>query len=598
MIKGVIFDLDGVLVFTDEFHYLAWKKLADEEGIPFTREDNNALRGVSRMASLELVLKKASKTYSDEEKVAMAEKKNNYYREYLSTMSEKDVTPETLSFLKELREKGYKTAIGSSSKNAPMILKQVGLAPYFDAIIDGNQISKSKPDPEVFLKAAEALNLPVSECCIVEDAKAGVKAGKDGGFLTFGLSDAKDSTDCDKPIDCLSEIIPILEKEGASHIRLEHIGKVYPNGYEAVKDFSLDINDGEFVVLVGPSGCGKSTVLRMLAGLEETTRGKIYLNGEDITYKESRVRDLAMVFQNYALYPHLSVRKNIAFPLSIEKIPLKKFFSWSYRKERKAKIAKEVEEAAEKMGLTEYLDEKPANLSGGQRQRVALGRALVRHPKAFLLDEPLSNLDAKMRVSMRGEILRLHESLKAIFVYVTHDQVEAMTMGDKIVVIKDGDIQQVGTPEEIFLNPKNIFVASFIGTPQMNFFPTIVLEKDGNLCVNVEKVIVDQPLHGERFASFNKDKVATRVTMGIRPKSLKVEGGEGYEEKYAMNATVNLVEQLGEETLLYLTIDGVKGDFTTSVDGIGKHHKGERIKLSLDLSSACFFDETKGNSII
>lgn len=381
-------------------------------------------------------------------------------------------------------------------------------------------------------------------------------------------------------------------------IKIEHLYKTYPNGVTATKDFNLEIYDGEFVVFVGPSGCGKSTVLRMIAGLEDVTDGKITLDDKDITDAEAKDRNIAMVFQNYALYPHLSVFKNIAFPLEVEKIPFKHFFDFKYRKERKAQIKEKVEAAAEKIGLTEYLDRKPANLSGGQRQRVALGRAIVRDPKAFLLDEPLSNLDAKMRVQMRSEITRLHDKLKTIFIYVTHDQVEAMTMGSKIVVLKDGVIQQVGTPEDIFLNPVNKFVAGFIGTPQMNFFGVIISkEKDeyyAQFIGNETKISLPK----KRMASFNEKYLNKEVTLGIRPKAISVEGDSNYKE-IGLRATINLYEQLGEEILLY-----VKPSFSSleemviSTEGFGRFKKNEGIGVSLRMDNLCLFDKENGKSLL
>lgn len=381
-------------------------------------------------------------------------------------------------------------------------------------------------------------------------------------------------------------------------IKIEHLYKTYPNGVTATKDFNLDIYDGEFVVFVGPSGCGKSTVLRMIAGLEDVTDGKITLDDKDITDAEAKDRNIAMVFQNYALYPHLSVFKNIAFPLEVEKIPFKHFFDFKYRKERKAQIKEKVEAAAEKIGLSEYLDRKPANLSGGQRQRVALGRAIVRDPKAFLLDEPLSNLDAKMRVQMRSEITRLHDKLKAIFIYVTHDQVEAMTMGSKIVVLKDGVIQQVGTPEDIFLNPVNKFVAGFIGTPQMNFFDVVISkEKNGyyaHFVGNETKI----PLPKERMSSFDAQYIGKEVTLGVRPKAISVEGDATYKEM-GLKGKINLFEQLGEEILLYVSPSfSSNNEVVISTEGFGRFEKNEEVGISLKLDNLCLFEKDTGKSLL
>src|SRR6201998_4807549 len=241
-------------------------------------------------------------------------------------------------------------------------------------------------------------------------------------------------------------------------IVLDRVTKSYPDGTTAVHDLSLDIADGEFIILVGPSGCGKSTTLNMIAGLEEITSGELRIDGERVKKKAPKARDIAMVFQSYALYPHMTVRQNMAFPLTLAKM-------------KKGEIAQKVEETAKILDLTELLDRKPANLSGGQRQRVAMGRAIVRHPKAFLMDEPLSNLDAKLRVQMRAEIARLQRRLRTTTVYVTHDQIEAMTLGDRVVVMHVGVAQQIGTPQQLYDTPVNLFVAGFIGSPAMNFFP-------------------------------------------------------------------------------------------------------------------------------
>lgn len=594
MKKGMIFDLDGVIISTDHFHYLAWKAIADEEKIPFDETINNRLRGVSRMDSLNIILEKATRSYSLEEKNVLCEKKNTLYREYLKALSPKDVDPDVTSTLKTLKENGVKIAIGSGSKNTMFILTQIGLKVMFDAIVDGTMISRSKPDPEVFTLAAAKIGLEPSECGVVEDAHAGVEAAKKGGFTSFGISDASTSSYTDHPIKKLSDILPLVLAK--PRMRIEHLYKTYPNGVTATKDFNLDINDEEFVVFVGPSGCGKSTVLRMIAGLEDVTSGSITLDEEDITDKEAKNRNIAMVFQNYALYPHLSVYKNIAFPLEVEKVPFKHFFDFKYRKERKTEIDRKVKSAAEKIGLTDYLDRKPANLSGGQRQRVALGRAIVRDPKVFLLDEPLSNLDAKMRVQMRSEITRLHDKLKTIFIYVTHDQVEAMTMGTKIVVLKDGVIQQVGSPEEIFLNPTNQFVAGFIGTPQMNFMNAVVNKKRNDYFVTFsnEKTM---KLPRERMKNFDESYLDKEVTMGIRPRSISVEGDLKYVEQ-GFKCKINLFEQLGEETLLYCSFLPKQGDLIISTDGLGRFHKEQEIGLSFSFEHVCFFALDTGLSLL
>ena len=279
-----------------------------------------------------------------------------------------------------------------------------------------------------------------------------------------------------------------------AEVVLKHIKKVYPDldlkkgkntnlkvtdeGVLAVQDFDLDIKDKEFIVLVGPSGCGKSTTLRMVAGLEEISGGELYIGGEQMNDVPAKDRDIAMVFQSYALYPHMTIYDNMAFPLKLRKMP-------------KEEIDKRVREAAEILGITQYLKRKPKQLSGGQRQRVAIGRAIVREPKVLLMDEPLSNLDAKLRNQMRAEIIKLRNKINTTFIYVTHDQTEAMTLGDRIVIMKDGEIQQIGTPQEVFNHPANLFVAGFIGVPQMNFYDAeLVKDSDGKYAVELENVHV------------------------------------------------------------------------------------------------------------
>ena len=593
MIKAIIFDLDGVIISTDEYHYLAWKAIADKEGIPFDREINNRLRGVSRMASLDIILEKASREYSQEEKEALATEKNEIYRKSLSKLSPRSLSKDAVKAIKKLYEAGYHLAIASSSKNTEYILKRLNITNAFDVIIDGNKITHSKPHPEVFLKAAEGLNYPVNECLVIEDAYAGIDAGKAGGFISIGIGDASKYEKADYKINQLSDLIDLVEEinQKQSHkIDMEHVSKIYQNSeVKAVNDFNLTINDEEFVVFVGPSGCGKSTVLRMIAGLEEITGGEIYLDGKLLNNLDPKDRNIAMVFQNYALYPHLTVRKNIAFPLLNEKIPFSKFFNFKYRKERKKKIYQIAEEVAEKINLKEYLDRKPANLSGGQRQRVALGRAIVRNPKVFLLDEPLSNLDAKMRVQMRSEITRLHRQLKTVFIYVTHDQVEAMTMGTKIVVLKDGVIQQIATPEELFTNPVNMFVAGFIGTPQMNFINGVVHKEKDNYYLDLLNV-KHLPLPKDRLKTFNEEYLDKEVVVGIRPRALSVNGdkdfvSQGYKTK------INLIEQLGEETNVYVSLDGVEKDVIITTSGLGRFSIGQDIEVSFDFKDVCLFSK-------
>ena len=298
---------------------------------------------------------------------------------------------------------------------------------------------------------------------------------------------------------------------------LKNLEKIYPNGVEAVEAFDLAIKDGEFIVLVGPSGCGKSTLLRMLAGLEDITSGDLFIDGKRVNEVDPKDRNLAMVFQNYALYPHLDVYHNMAFSLTL-------------RKEKKAVIEERVQAAAKTLGLTELLDRKPSELSGGQRQRVALGRAIVRKPQAFLMDEPLSNLDAKLRVSMRYEISRLHHDLGTTMVYVTHDHTEAMTLGDRLVVMNEGRVQQIGTPDEIYHTPANRFVAEFLGSPRINLLPGHL--KSGCLYV-----------FGDQHPGFTRDYEG-EVQVGVRPENLALAAGADYR--------VMVVENLGSEKFLYL----------------------------------------------
>ena len=314
--------------------------------------------------------------------------------------------------------------------------------------------------------------------------------------------------------------------------------QITDEGVVAVQDFNLEIADREFIVLVGPSGCGKSTTLRMIAGLEEITSGQIYIDGQLMNDVAPRDRDIAMVFQNYALYPHMTVYENMAFSLKLKKMP-------------KSEIDKRVRDAAEILDITEYLDRRPKALSGGQRQRVAIGRAIVRSPKVFLMDEPLSNLDAKLRNQMRAEIIKLRQKIDTTFVYVTHDQVEAMTLGDRIVVMRDGYIQQVGTPQEVFNHPANLFVAGFIGTPQMNFFEGCRLfNEEGEYFVELKGVRFRLPENGQE-ALRNSAVSEKTVTVGIRPVYLQI-GNQGVE------ATIEMSEMMGSELYVHMDAAGTE----------------------------------------
>ena len=370
-----------------------------------------------------------------------------------------------------------------------------------------------------------------------------------------------------------------------SGLSLRHVEKIYPGNVKAVYDFNLEIEDKEFIVLVGPSGCGKSTTLRMVAGLEDISAGELYIDGVLVNDVLPKDRDIAMVFQDYALYPHMTVYDNMAFGLKLRKMP-------------KAEIDRRIKEAAEILGLGALLTRKPKALSGGQRQRVALGRAIVREPKVFLLDEPLSNLDAKLRGQMRTEITKLHHKLATTFIYVTHDQIEAMTMGTRIVVMKDGFIQQVDTPQNLYDYPANQFVAGFIGTPQMNFFNAVINKTaDGNLCVDFggHSIKITKPMQ-ERIMG---DYVGKKVILGIRPDDIHDEqifiesSPETVVEGY-----VDVIEKLGSETLLYLNIEGREGYTIARVDPRTSIQLDTTVKFAIDAKHIHLFDADTQMSIL
>ena len=320
---------------------------------------------------------------------------------------------------------------------------------------------------------------------------------------------------------------------------MKNIKKVYDKNVVAVEDFNLEIADKEFVVLVGPSGCGKSTTLRMVAGLEEISKGELYIEDKLVNAVAPKDRDIAMVFQNYALYPHMTVYENMAFALKLRKV-------------KKAKIDEKVQQAAEILGISELLSRKPMALSGGQRQRVAIGRAIVREPKVFLLDEPLSNLDAKLRNQMRAELIKLRERINTTFIYVTHDQVEAMTLGDRIVIMKDGFIQQIGAPQDVFNRPANKFVAGFIGTPQMNFFPAGLSLSGGDYVVSVAGTNIKLPSDKQKMLQ-RKKQVPCDVMLGIRPEHISLADSN---EDNVVKARVDVSEMMGSEIYLHVVADG------------------------------------------
>jgi multiple sugar transport system ATP-binding protein len=330
-----------------------------------------------------------------------------------------------------------------------------------------------------------------------------------------------------------------------AEIVLDHISKRFSDGYEAVKDVNLDIKDGEFVILVGPSGCGKSTALRMIAGLEDITEGEVRIGDEVVNQYAPKDRDIAMVFQNYALYPHMTVRENMAFPLKLAKMP-------------QEEIDSKVSEAAKILDLEQHLDRRPANLSGGQRQRVAMGRAIVRNPKAFLMDEPLSNLDAKLRVQMRTEVSRIQQRLETTTVYVTHDQTEAMTLGDRVAVMRAGALQQVGTPAELYSDPANLFVAGFIGSPAMNFMPAR-LEGD-----TVKLPLGDIPLSRALRDRLGSGADGREVVAGIRPENFEDASlvGDARDQGVILRAKIDVLESMGSEIYAYFEVEheGIESD--------------------------------------
>ncbi len=361
-------------------------------------------------------------------------------------------------------------------------------------------------------------------------------------------------------------------------VSLKHIYKVYTGGVTAVSDFTLDIEDKEFIVLVGPSGCGKSTTLRMVAGLEEISDGELYIADKLVNDVAPKDRDIAMVFQNYALYPHMTVYDNMAFGLKLRKTP-------------KAEIDKRVHEAAKILDIEHLLNRKPKALSGGQRQRVALGRAIVREPKVFLMDEPLSNLDAKLRVAMRTEITKLHQRLQTTFIYVTHDQTEALTMGTRIVVMKDGFIQQVDTPQNLYDYPTNLFVAGFIGSPQMNFFNALLTRENGKVYATVGENKIAIP--NSKVAKFIDEEIdGKEVIMGIRPEN--IDDDKDYVAAHmdsTIDVDIEVVELLGSETYLYMKTSGKDENVIARVDPRTVSRAGDKIKVAFQTEHLHFFEK-------
>ena len=359
-------------------------------------------------------------------------------------------------------------------------------------------------------------------------------------------------------------------------LSLKNICKVYPNGFEAVKDFNLEVEDKEFIIFVGPSGCGKSTTLRMIAGLEEISSGELIIDGKVMNDVEPKDRDIAMVFQNYALYPHMTVFDNMAFGLKLRKVP-------------KDEIKAKVEEAARILDLEKLLDRKPKALSGGQRQRVAMGRAIVRNPKVFLMDEPLSNLDAKLRVQMRSEISSLHNRLGATIIYVTHDQTEAMTLGTRIVVLKDGVIMQVDSPQKLYNQPNNLFVAGFIGSPQMNFLDAKVKVNGNDVTLTVGKYNMKLPASKAK-AVIDGGYDGKTVVLGIRPED--VHDSQAFisnSPDSVIESTIKVYELLGAEVFLYFDLEGTQ--MTARVNPRTTLRTGDHAVFALDMEKIHLFDK-------
>ena len=401
-----------------------------------------------------------------------------------------------------------------------------------------------------------------------------------------------------------------------AEVILKNVRKVYPNteskkkkkkdeavekknnleitdeGVVAVQDFNIDVADKEFIVLVGPSGCGKSTTLRMIAGLEEISGGELFIDGKQMNDVAPKDRDIAMVFQNYALYPHMTVYENIAFPLKLKKIAETDADGKTHLKKMpNDEIDRRVREAAEVLDITQFLDRKPKALSGGQRQRVAIGRAIVRSPKVLLMDEPLSNLDAKLRNQMRAEIIKLRERINTTFIYVTHDQTEAMTLGDRIVIMRDGYIQQIGTPQEVFNNPRNLFVAGFIGTPQMNFFDAQLVREDKKFFVELGGKRIE--LSAEKEARLLENDIKSQpVTLGVRPEHTVIEApGEG------IAAKVDVSEMMGSSVHLHVTAEGKDVIIIVPTLDMKEHYAmGDAVSFSFDGNVAHVFSkETEKN---
>lgn len=371
-----------------------------------------------------------------------------------------------------------------------------------------------------------------------------------------------------------------------ANVTLKGINKIFGKDIVAVKDFNLEVADKEFVVLVGPSGCGKSTTLRMVAGLEEIVSGELYIGDKLVNDMEPKDRDIAMVFQNYALYPHMTVYENMAFALKMRKL-------------KKSEIDEKVRQAAEILDIMDLLQRKPKALSGGQRQRVAIGRAIVRHPQVFLMDEPLSNLDAKLRNLMRAELIKLRQRLDTTFIYVTHDQIEAMTLGDRIVIMKDGIIQQIGTPQEVFDNPINIFVAGFIGSPQMNFFDAHLEYAGSKYEINLDKTAIELPENIQKRLKEREQK-SQDIIIGIRPEHIELAQEQ---DPDAISAAVDVSEMMGSEIYLHVKVSGKDCVVRIATSSLSIERKawfaaGNRINIKLSGNLLHMFDSKSEKSIL
>lgn len=574
-LQGVIFDLDGVITDTAHLHFQAWQQIAAEIGISIDAQFNESLKGISRDESLRRILQHGGKEgdFNPQERTQLAYRKNLLYVHSLRELTVNAVLPGIRNLLAELRAQQIPVGLASVSLNAPTILAALELREFFTFCADASQLKNSKPDPEIFLAACAGLGVPPQACIGIEDAQAGIDAINASGMRSVGIGAGLTGAQLLLPsTDSLTW--PRLSASGKTYskginmaqLSLQHIQKIYDNQVHVVKDFNLEIADKEFIVFVGPSGCGKSTTLRMIAGLEEISGGDLLIDGKRMNDVPAKARNIAMVFQNYALYPHMTVYDNMAFGLKMQKIA-------------KEVIDERVNWAAQILGLREYLKRKPGALSGGQRQRVALGRAIVREAGVFLMDEPLSNLDAKLRVQMRAEISKLHQKLNTTMIYVTHDQTEAMTMATRIVIMKDGIVQQVGAPKTVYNQPANMFVAGFIGSPAMNFIRGTI---DGDKFVTETlKLTIPE----EKLAVLKtQESLHKPIVMGMRPEDIHPDA----QEENNISAKISVVELTGAEFMLYTTVGG--HELVVRAGALNDYHAGENITIHFDMTKCHFFD--------